>query len=259
MSKQRILITGASSGLGRGTAIGLAKAKHHVTAAAETWQQVWTLRQDAEDAGVKLDAIKLDLLSETDLEHAASLEVDILVLNAGVQETGSLIDIPMPLVRKSFEVNVFAHLDLAQRIVPQMMKRKSGKVVWVSSQAGLYAPPFMGAYAATKFAVEGIAFAMRQELVPFRIGVATINPGLYRTGYNETGAETHAQWSAHKDVLIPMPPAAPLMALQHDPQPLIDAMVETIPDRKGPYRLMMPEDAVVESKAAQELAWVMKA
>ena len=259
MARQRILITGASSGLGRGTAIGLAKAKHHVTAAAETWQQVTTLRQDAEDAGVKLDVIKLDLLSETDLEHAASLELDILVLNAGVQETGSLVDIPMALVRKSFEINVFAHLDLVQRIVPQMMKRKSGKVVWVSSQAGLYAPPFMGAYAATKHAVEGIAFAMRQELIPFRVKVSTINPGLFRTGYNETGAETHRQWSAHQEVLIPMPPAAPMLALQHDPQQIIDAMVETIPAAKGPYRLMMPEDAVVETKAAQELAWSLKA
>ncbi len=56
-----------------------------------------------------------------------------------------------------------------------------------------------------------------------------------------------------------MPPAGPLLALQHDPQPMIDAMVKTIPDPKGPYRLMMPQDAVIETKAAQELAWVLKA
>lgn len=259
MKRQRILITGASSGLGRGTAIGLARAKHHVIAAAETWQQVTTLRQDAEEAGVELEVIKLDLLSDTDLANAAEFDVDVLVLNAGVQETGSVADIPLPLVRKSFEVNVFSHLDLAQRILPRMIKRRSGKVVWVSSQAGLYAPPFMGAYAATKHAIEALAFAMRQELVPFRVRVATINPGLFRTGYNETGAETHKQWSRRKDVLVPVPPAEPMLALQHDPQPMIDAMVETIPDPKGPYRLMLPEEAEIETKAAQELAWAMRA
>jgi short-subunit dehydrogenase len=230
-----------------------------VTAAAETWQQVTTLREDAAEAGAKLVVIKLDLLSEIDLAHAAALDVDVLVLNAGVQETGSLVDIPLELVRKSFEINVFAHLDLAQRIIPSMIKRKSGKVVWVSSQAGLYAPPFLGAYAATKHAIEALASTMKAELNPFGIGVATVNPGLFRTGYNETGAETHNQWASQRDVLIPMPPAGPLLALQHDPQPMIDAMVEMIPDRRGAYRTMVPGDAVVETKIAQELGWTQKA
>jgi len=257
--KHRIMITGATSGFGAGTAIGLAKAGHHVIAAGETWQQVNSLREQADAAGVSIVTIKLDLLSEIDLAHAATYDVDILVLNAGVQETGSLIDIPMELVRKSFEVNVFAHLDLAQRIVPQMIKRKSGKVVWVSSQAGLYGPPFLGAYAATKHAIEGIASSMKAELNLFGIGVATINPGLFRTGYNETGAETHHQWDRRKDVLIPMPPAGPLLAIEHDPQVMIDAMVKSIPDKKGAYRTMEPEDAVVETKATQALGWTQKA
>lgn len=259
MAHQKILITGATSGFGAGTAIGLAKKGHHVIAAGETWQQVQALREQADEAGVKLTTIKLDLLNEIDLAHAAQFDVDILVLNAGVLETGSLVDIPMELVRRSFEVNVFAHLDLAQRIIPQMLKRKSGKVVWVSSLEGIVSVPFMGAYAATKHAIEALAFAMKVELNPFGIGVATINPGLFRTGYNDTGAETHDQWSTLKEVRIPMPPAKPMLAAQHDPQPMIDAMIETIPDKKGPYRLMLPEDAVVSGKAAEKLAWELKA
>jgi len=259
MAKERILITGATSGFGAGAAIGLARKGHQVIAAGETWQQVTALREQADAAKVKLTTIKLDLLNPIDLEHAAQFDVDILVLNAGVQETGSLVDIPMELVRRSFEVNVFAHLDLAQRVIPQMLKRKSGKVVWMSSLEGILSVPFMGTYAATKHAIEAIASAMKAELNPFGIGVATINPGLYRTGYNDTGAETHDQWSKLKDVHIPMPPAKPLLAMQHDPQPMIDAMIETIPDRKGPYRLMLPEDAVVEGKAAEALGWTQKA
>ena len=156
MTKQRILITGATSGLGRGTALGLAKAGHHVTACGETWQQVNDLRRVADDEKLTLEVIKLDLLNPIDLDHAAALEVDILVLNAAVQEMGAVVDIPLELVRRSFEINVFAHLDLAQRLIPQMIERKAGKVVWVSSMAALVSPPWMGTYAATKHAIEAI-------------------------------------------------------------------------------------------------------
>jgi NAD(P)-dependent dehydrogenase (short-subunit alcohol dehydrogenase family) len=261
MRKQRILITGASSGFGRGAALGLAK-RHDVYAACETWQQVNTLRQDAGEAKAKLTVIKLDLLSEIDLAHAATLEVDTLVLNAGVQENGSLVDIPMELVRRSFDINVFAHLDLAQRLIPGMIKRKSGKVVWVSSLEGLWAPPFMGAYAATKHAIEALASSMKAELNPLGIGVMTVNPGLYRTGYNETGAETPGQWEPLKEkVHLPFPDAAAaaLLKAEHDPQSMIDAMVKEIPNPRSIYRLMVPKDAEVEAKAVQALQWKQKA
>jgi short-subunit dehydrogenase len=254
--KQKILITGATSGFGAGAALGLAK-KHDVTVAGETWQQVRAFRERADAEGAKLDTIKLDLLAPLDLEHAADREIDVLVLNAAIQETGSVLDVPMDLVRRSFEVNVFAHLDLVRRVVPQMMKRKRGRIVWTSSQAGLYSPPFLGIYAATKHAIEAIAAAMRAELYPSKISVATINPGLFSTGFNETGAEAYRQWAQRTEPLVPMPPAGPIFALQHDPQTMIDAMIDVIPDGKSRYRTMEPEDAVVETKAAQELAWTI--
>ena len=106
MQPQKILITGATSGLGAGVALGLAKQKHHVTAAGETWQQVTSLRERADEAGAKLDVIKLDLLNEVDIAHAAELEVDTLVLNAAVQEAGSIVDVPMELIRRAFDINV---------------------------------------------------------------------------------------------------------------------------------------------------------
>jgi short-subunit dehydrogenase len=256
--KQNILLTGATGGLGAGAALGLAK-DHHVTVAGETWQQVTAFRERAEREGVKLEVIKLDLLDPLDIAHAAERDIDTLVLNAAVQQAGSIVDVPLPLIRRAFDINVFAHLDLARRVIPQMMKRKRGRIVWTSSQAGLYAPPFLGAYAATKHAIEAIASTMRAELNLSGIGVATINPGFFRTGFNETGAESYGQWSADVDVLVPMPPAGPLMALQHDPQPMIDAMIEVIPDKNSAYRTMLPEDAIVETKLAQELAWTNKA
>ena len=84
MRKQRILITGATSGLGAGTAIGLAKVGHHVTAAGETWQQVTSFREMADEAKARLTTIKLDLLNPIDLEHAAPLDALLAtILEAG--------------------------------------------------------------------------------------------------------------------------------------------------------------------------------
>lgn len=257
--KNRILITGASSGFGAGAALGLAAKGHHVVAAAETWPQVRSLREQADAAKVQLEVIKLDLLNAIDLDHAATFDTDILVLNAGVMESGSLVDIPLDLVRQSFEVNVLGHLELVQRIVPEMVRKKSGKVVWLSSIAGLVAPPFLGTYAATKHAIEGIAASMKLELNPHGIAVATINPGIYQTGFNDTGAESHVQWYDERAVSVKMPSMDAALKAQHDPQPMIDAMIESIPDKKGAYRTMLPEDAVIEAKAWEKLAWDVKA
>lgn len=259
MRRQKILLTGATSGFGAGTAIGLARAGHRVTVGGETWQQVTAFRQEAEAADVKVEVIKLDLLNEYDLRHAAGVEPDVLVLNAAVQEAGSIVDVPMELVRRSFEINVFAHLELARRILPRMTKRKRGRIVWVSSMAGIYAPPWLGTYAATKHAIEAIASVMRTELHLSRISVATINPGLYDTGFNDTGAESYRQWSHDAQLMAPMPPAGPILMAQRDPQEMIDAMVEVIPDRHSAYRTMLPDAMVALSKRQQAHAWDAKA
>lgn len=119
MARQRVLITGATSGFGAGVALELARSRFDVTAAGETWQQVTSLRERATAEKAKLDVIKLDLRDPVDMDHAADRDVDVLILNAGVQEAGALIDIPLERVRRSFEINVFAHLELAQRWCPR--------------------------------------------------------------------------------------------------------------------------------------------
>ena len=78
------------------------------------------------------------------------------------------------------------------------------------------------------------------------------------SGGEQDAIESYRQWAEDADVLVPMPPAGPVMLLQHDPQPMIDAMIDVIPDKGSAYRTMLPEDAVVESKLAQELAWTNK-
>lgn len=258
MSK-KILITGASSGFGRGAAIELARLGHKVVATAETWPQVRSLRADATAAKVELEVIKLNLLDEVDIAHASTYDPDVLVLNAAVMESGSVIDIPMKRVRESFEVNLFGNIKLVQGIVPKMVARRSGKVVWTSSMGGILVIPFVGVYCATKHAVEAIAGSMKAELAPYGIKVATVNPGVFGTGFNDTGAESHTQWYDGDRAVVPMPDFAASLADQFDPQEMIEAMVEIIPAEEHLYRTMRPFDTVAAAKQWQETEWTQNA
>ncbi len=254
-----ILMTGASSGFGRGAAIELARRGHKVIAAAETWPQVRSLRSEAADAGVELDVIKLNLLDDIDIAHAAGYDPDILVLNAGVMESGSVIDIPMERIRESFEINLFGHIKLVQGIVPKMVARKAGKVVWTSSMGGILVIPFVGVYCATKHAIEAIAGSMRAELAPYGVKVATVNPGVFGTGFNDTGAESHTQWYDADRAVVPMPDFTAALADQFDPQEMIDAMVEIIPADEHSYRTMRPLATIDTAKQWQETEWTQDA
>ncbi|RAQ11142.1 short-chain dehydrogenase [Burkholderia cepacia] len=256
---RKILITGASSGFGRGAAIELARLGHHVVATAETWPQVRSLRADAAEAGVVLEVIKLNLLDAIDIAHAGSFDPDALVLNAGVMEGGSIVDIPMQRVRESFEINVFGHLQLVQAIVPKMVARRSGKVVWTSSMGGILVVPFVGAYCATKHAIEAIAGSMKAELEPFGVKVATVNPGVFGTGFNDTGAESYVQWYDADSAVVPMPDFGDSLMNQADPKEMIDAMVEIIPADTHLYRTMRPLATIDAAKQWQETEWTQNA
>ncbi|MGF6212647.1 SDR family oxidoreductase [Comamonas sp. 4034] len=256
---QKILITGASSGFGRGAAIELARLGHKVTATAETWPQVRTLRADAAEAGVILEVIKLNLLDKIDIARAGSFDPDVLVLNAGIMEGGSVVDIPMQRVRESFDINLFGHLELVQAIVPKMVARKAGKIVWTSSMGGILVVPFLGVYCATKHAIEGIAGSMKAELAPYGIKVATVNPGVFGTGFNDTGAESYVQWYDAETAVVPMPDFSGSLVDQADPQEMIDAMVEIIPAEQHLYRTMRPLSTIDAAKQWQTTEWSQNA
>jgi NAD(P)-dependent dehydrogenase (short-subunit alcohol dehydrogenase family) len=250
-----ILITGAGTGLGRGAALGLARAGHRVIAGAEIWSQVRDLRSEAQRQGVHLDAVKLDVADEIDRQHAFGYDVDILVLNAGVQEAGSVVEIPLARVRRSFEVNVFGHLQLVQGFAPQMLSRGSGKVVWVSSVVGIRTRPWVGIYAATKHAIEALAWAMKMELGPRGIRVATINPGPYRTGYNDTGVEAMFQWWKPEAALLQPPDFGDYLDNQYDPEEMIETMVQVIPAGHHPYRVVCPKSSLEQTKEFESQVW----
>lgn len=189
-----VLVTGAATGFGRGVTLGLAKRGFNVIAGCQIWPQVTELRTLAKEENLDIKVIKLDVLNKIDCSHAYQFEIDILFNNAGIMESGPVIELPMEIVRSVFETNVFAALELTQNFAKQMVRRRSGKIIRTSSVAGLVKVPWDGAYSASKFAVEGFCAAMREELEPYGVKVATINPGAYRTGFNDTGMEAQDQW-----------------------------------------------------------------
>lgn len=252
-----VLVTGAASGFGRGVAAGLAKRGHRVIAGCQIWPQVWEMRNALEAAGVEMQVIKLDVLNEIDRRHALDREIDVLFNNAGIMESGPMAEIPMPVFRSVFETNVFAALELAQGFARAMVKRGAGRIVWTSSVAGLVKVPFDGAYAASKHAVEGICSAMHAELKPYGVEVLTVNPGAYRTGFNDTGMESMDQWWGQGERVVEHWPVRTLDR-QHDPAEMIEAMIEVIEAEKPLYRTVRPASAEAMVRKDQEDAWLTR-
>lgn len=181
-----VLITGCSTGIGRATALRLAKAGHTVYATA---RKVETL-QDLAAAGCKVMA--LDVCDESSIRAGvAKVEqeqgaVGVLVNNAGYGSEGPIEEVPMEEVRRQFETNVFGLTLLTKLVLPGMRKQGWGKIVNLSSMGGRMTLPGGGFYHATKYAVEAISDALRFEVQGFGIDVVIIEPGPIKTEFGDT-------------------------------------------------------------------------
>lgn len=188
--KLTVLVTGAGSGLGRGTALRLAARGHHVVAGTMTRQEATSLKE----AHPAIDPLKLDVTVEEDRRQVSALEMDVLVNNAGLGQAGPLRSIPLQLMRRVFEVNVFGTLAMTQTVIPGMLRRGKGRILVMSSVAGVLAGPFTGPYSMTKHALQAMASALRHELAPAGIDVALINPGPFDTGFNDRMVTDSLSW-----------------------------------------------------------------
>ena len=167
-----ILITGAGSGFGKGAALELASRGHAVTAAT-------FLQSEADEmaaAHADLATMKLDVTNPDDVAQITSMDIDVLVNNAGRGLMAPLTNVELDEVRKTFEVNVFGMLAMSQAAIPGMKAKGSGRIINVSSIAGVMAGAMSSPYAMTKHAVEALTVAMREELSPYGVDVTKINP-----------------------------------------------------------------------------------
>lgn len=183
--KPVVLISGCSSGIGLALAREFAQKEFRVCATALDKKDIEHLQ------GENTETFTLDVNSSKSIRTCtkAALKkwgrIDILINNAGYGLIGPLIELPLDGIRSQFETNLFGLIALTQAVVPQMIERKSGKIVNIGSVSGILTPPFGGAYSATKAAVHTISDSLRLELAPFGIQVVTVQPGAIKTGWGE--------------------------------------------------------------------------
>jgi NAD(P)-dependent dehydrogenase (short-subunit alcohol dehydrogenase family) len=184
-----VLVTGASSGIGRATAIEFARRGHTVFAAARREEVL----ADLAATTPKIHAVGLDVADEESVHKAfAAIEadtggagVDVLVNCAGFALAGPVELLGDPDVRRQFGTNVFGLLTMTRAALPAMRRRASGRIINISSLVGRITFPGMGVYGATKYAVEALSDAIRQEVAGFGIRVVIIEPGFVATGIGE--------------------------------------------------------------------------
>jgi len=175
------IVTGASSGIGRETVLHLIRDGYQVHAGARRLEAMRGLQ----DAGAYLHHVDLTSAENIDAFIAEVVNfggrVDVLVNNAGYGAYGAVEDVPMAAAREQMEVNLFALAHLIKAVLPTIRKQRSGRIINVSSIGGKLWSPLGGWYHASKFAVEGLSDALRNELRPFGIDVIVIEPGGVKT------------------------------------------------------------------------------
>jgi NAD(P)-dependent dehydrogenase (short-subunit alcohol dehydrogenase family) len=180
-----VLVTGASSGIGRATAVEFARRGHEVYAAARREE----ILEGLADGERNIRPVGLDVTDGDSVQRAwAKIQaetggtgVDVLVNNAGFALTGPVEVLPDEAVRRQFDTNVFGVLNMTRAVLPAMRARGSGRIINVSSIVGRVSFGLMGVYGATKYAVEAISDALRLELRGFGISVVLIEPGFVAT------------------------------------------------------------------------------
>jgi len=177
MGKGIILVTGASTGIGRACALRFAELGYRVLAGVRKVSDGEALR--TESAG-RIEPVLLDVTSAESIANTLAAVGDQplagLINNAGIATVGPLELVPVEAWRKQFEVNVIGLVAVTQACIP-LLRRGPGRIVNIGSIAGRSALPGSGAYDSTKFAVEAISDALRMELHPWRISVSLIEPG----------------------------------------------------------------------------------
>ena len=182
------LVTGASSGIGRASALRLASAGWRVFGGVRTEEDATALR------GQGIEPVVLDVRDPEQIAAAADAigpELDGLVDNAGIAVAAPLELVPLEELRRQLEVNVVGQVAVLQAVLPAL-RRARGRVVLMGSIGGRSALPFLGPYAASKHALEAFADVLRVELAPWGIAVSIVEPASVRTAIWTKGAE-HAE------------------------------------------------------------------
>lgn len=188
MSKrQTIWITGASSGIGKALALEYAPSGPELVLSARNADRLKEVAEECEKLGASTHVIPLDLSDQISIDNAwqevrnQRLQVDLLVNNGGISQRSLVVDTPIELDRKMFEINYFGAVYLTKLVLPSMLERGRGHLAVVSSISGVFGFPLRSAYSATKHALEGFFESLHLENRKNGIYVSIIEPGRIRT------------------------------------------------------------------------------
>ena len=210
MKSKSILITGCSTGIGHNVAHGLHKRGHQVIASCRSPEDVQRLQQEG------LTCIQLDLTDTTSIQAAVQKclelcegKLDALFNNGAYGLAGAVEDISREAIRDQFETNVFGWLELTNLILPIMRKQGYGRIIQNSSVLGFVALPYRGAYAASKYAIEGLSDTLRLELANTNISVSLIEPGPIESHFRQNAEKAFRKYiqregSAHESSYLAM-------------------------------------------------------
>lgn len=209
LANQVVIVTGASAGIGEATARRLVRGGASVVISARRLDRLQALARELDPAGIRVLAVAGDITQDADRRTlvAAALakfgRIDGLVNNAGYGTRGPVEIVPVELIRKNFETNIFSLIALTQLVVPAMRERGSGCIVNIGSVAGKIARPLSSVYDSTKHALEALTDGLRGELKPFGVRVTLIRPGFILTEFVEAANAASVDVAAHAGPYAP--------------------------------------------------------
>jgi short-subunit dehydrogenase len=195
----RILITGASQGIGRALALEAAQRGARVLAAARSDELLADLAREAQAAGHPVQTVRADVTVPAERQKMADEAVrlwgglDVLINNAGIGATGHFADATADRLRAIMEVNFFGLTETTRVCLPLLRQGKTPAILNISSIAGRRGIPARSDYSASKFAVQGFSEALRAELAKDGIDVLLVNPGLTQTNFSRNMLEQKAK------------------------------------------------------------------
>ncbi len=257
MEKKIVLITGASSGMGKEAAKILAKQGHKVYAGARSVDKM----EDLKRFGIV--PIGMDVSKTEDNRRAVDMilekdrRIDILINNAGFGLYGPVELVPMEDGRYQFDVNYFGLVELTQMVLPHMRRQKSGRIVNISSMGGKIYTPLGAWYHATKHAIEGFSDCLRIEVKEFGIDVVVIEPGAIRTNFGAVVGEQLKKYdngNAYKgqiDPYLKLMDSPRMQTMGTDPEVLGETIAKAATVRK-------PKTRYVKGQMARTMIWMRR-
>jgi NAD(P)-dependent dehydrogenase (short-subunit alcohol dehydrogenase family) len=263
-SKETWFITGAGRGMGVDIARATLDAGHAVVATGRNTQAVREALGESDD----LLVVELDITNIATAEAAVQAalhrfgRIDVLVNNAGNFYAGFFEELSLDQMRAQIETNLFGPMNVTRAVLPVMRTQRSGKIVSISSTAGIVGQAFCSAYAASKFGIEGWMESLRFEVEPFGIHTTIVEPGFFRTELLTKESTAYAALSVddYAELTAQTRPAWEAMSGKqtNDPVKLAEALIAVVDQEQPPLRFVAGADAVetVEQKANELLAQV---